>query len=74
MFSSIDEGFCVVEVLFDEEGRPRDYRFVEGNAAFARQTGLVDALGHTARELVPDLEEHWFEVYGRVAATGEPVR
>ena len=26
------------------------------------------------RELVPDHEAHWFDIYGRVATTGEPVR
>ncbi len=74
LFDSLDEGFCVVEVLFDGEGSAADYRFLEANPAFVEQTGLVDAVGRTARELVPSLEAHWFEVYGRVAATGEPVR
>ncbi|HYW13558.1 MAG TPA: PAS domain-containing protein [Longimicrobium sp.] len=74
LFESIDEGFCVVEMIFDDAGRAVDYRFVEANPAFGRQTGLVDAVGHTARELIPTLEEHWFETYGRVATTGEAIR
>jgi PAS domain S-box-containing protein len=74
LFDSIDEGFCVIEMIFDARGRPADYRFVEANPEFMQQTGLVDPIGHTAREMVPTLEEHWFEVYGRVATTGEPVR
>jgi PAS domain S-box-containing protein len=74
LFESIDEGFCLIEMLFDDEGRPVDYRFLEGNPAWEQHTGLKDAIGRTARELLPDLEEHWFEVYGRVAQTGEPIR
>jgi PAS domain S-box-containing protein len=74
LFESLDEGFCVIQVLFDDAGRPVDYLFVETNPAFEEQTGLVDARGRAARELVPSLEEHWFEMYGRVARTGEPVR
>jgi PAS domain S-box-containing protein len=74
LFDSIDAGFSVVEVIFDAERRPVDYRFVEANPAFAEQTGLADAVGRTARELLPTLEAHWFEVYGRVALTGEAVR
>ncbi|WAJ29494.1 PAS domain-containing sensor histidine kinase [Antarcticirhabdus aurantiaca] len=73
LFNSIDEGFCVVEMIFDG-GRAVDYRFVEHNAAFERHTGLAGAEGRTAREMVPDLEEFWYETYGRVAATGEAVR
>jgi PAS domain-containing protein len=26
------------------------------------------------RELAPDHEEHWFEIYGKVATTGAPIR
>lgn len=74
LFESIDEGFCVFEMLYDAEGRPNDYRFLEANPAFERQSGLPGPVGKRARELVPGLEEHWFEIYGRVAETGEPVR
>jgi PAS domain S-box-containing protein len=74
LFESIDEGFGVIEVLFDASGRAEDYRFVEVNPAFERHTGLHGAVGRRVRELAPDLEPHWFEIYGRVATTGEPVR
>jgi PAS domain S-box-containing protein len=74
LFESLDEGFCVVEVVFDEQERPVDYRFVETNAAFEAQTGLVGARGRSARELVPTLEPFWFETYGRVALTGASER
>ncbi len=74
LFDSIDEGFCVLEVLFDGDGRAVDYRYVETNAAFEQQTGLVNVIGRTVGELVPGLEPHWFETYGRVALTGEPTR
>lgn len=74
LFNAIDEGFCVIDVLFDDDDHPLDYRFVETNATFERQTGLVGAQGRTARELVPALEQHWFDSYGQVALTGEPRR
>jgi PAS domain S-box-containing protein len=74
LFEAMDEGFCVIEVLFDEGGRPLDYRFLEINPAFEKQTGLTDAIGRTIRELAPDQDEHWFETYGRVALTGESTR
>ena len=74
LFNSTDEGFCVIDVLFDEDGSTRDYRFIELNPRFQEQTGLVDAEGKTARELVPNLEQHWFDIYGEVARTGESRR
>jgi PAS domain S-box-containing protein len=72
LFESIDEGFCVVEVLLDAHDRPIDYRVLEVNLAFKQQTGLQHAVGKTARQL--NLEEHWIEIYGRVALTGEATR
>jgi PAS domain S-box-containing protein len=74
LFDSIDEGFCLIEMMFDASGKPVDYRFVETNAVFDRQTGLVNATGKTALELVPNLERKWIERYGRVALTGESIR
>ncbi len=73
LFNSIDAGFCVIEVLFDGE-RATDYRFVEVNAAFTRQTGLAAAAGKRMRELVPGHEDYWFEMYGHVALSGAPAR
>ncbi|MDQ5810316.1 MAG: PAS domain S-box protein [Actinomycetota bacterium] len=74
LFESIDEGFCVVEVIFNADGEPVDYRFLETNPAFERHTGLHGATGKRMREIAPDHEAHWFEIYGHVASTGEPVR
>jgi PAS domain S-box-containing protein len=74
LFESLDEGFCVIEVLFDEAGRAVDYCFVEINEAFVAQTGLSDAVGKRIRDLAPGHEQHWFDIYGKVATTGEPVR
>ena len=74
LFESIDEGFCVVKVLFDNDDRPVDYLFLEANPSFERHTGLSGAIGKTAREMVPDLDEFWFRAYGEVARSGESAR
>ena len=74
IFNSIDEGFCTVEIILDDEGKPTDYRFLEYNPIFEELTGLQNAIGKTAKELVPDLESFWIDTYGRVALTGESVR
>ncbi|MEP0914517.1 PAS domain S-box protein [Leptolyngbya sp. GB1-A1] len=74
LFESIDEGFCICEMLFDEHGKPHDYRFLKVNPTFAKLTGLESAVGKTARQLVPDLENDWVEIYGSVVQTGKSVR
>jgi len=74
LFDSIDEGFCTIEVLFDENERAVDYRFLQVSPSFERQTGIINAPGRRMREIAPQQEEYWFEIYGRVALTGEPIR
>ncbi len=74
LYNSMDEGFCIVEVLFDATERPTDYRFLDVNPVFEKQTGLRGALGKTIRELVPAIEPLWADVYGRVSRTGEARR
>ncbi len=74
LFESMDQGFCICEMLWDENGEPIDYRFLEVNPAFEKMTGLEDATGKTALQLVPNLEAFWIETYGRVALTGQPAR
>jgi PAS domain S-box-containing protein len=74
LFTNLDEGFCIVEMIFDDKGKPIDYLFLEINPAFEKQTGLINARGRRMRELAPEHEEYWFEIYGKIAITGEPVR
>ena len=74
LFNSIDEGFCTVDVIFDDNNKPIDYRFLEINPAFEGQTGLIKAEGKLMRDLAPDHEEYWFEIYGKIALTGKPMR
>ncbi len=74
LFTSIDTGYAVVEVMFGDSGAAVDARYLQVNPAFARQTGLVDAHGQTLRALVPGIEALWIEAFGSVALTGLPVR
>jgi PAS domain S-box-containing protein len=74
LFDVMDEAFCVIEMMYDENGTVSDYRFIEANPAFATHTGMHGAVGRTMREMVPDHDEHWFATYDRVAKTGEALR
>jgi PAS domain S-box-containing protein len=74
LFNAIDEGFCIIEMIVDENEKPIDYRFLEINPVFEKQTGLINVLGKRMRELAPKLEEHWFEIFGKVALTGQSIR
>ncbi|MHB8881015.1 MAG: PAS domain S-box protein [Thermodesulfovibrionales bacterium] len=73
LFDSMIDGFALHEMIFDADGRPCDYRFLEVNPAFERITGLRagDLIGRTVLEVMPKTEAYWIENYGRVAMTGE---
>ncbi|AWM58138.1 PAS domain S-box protein [Stutzerimonas stutzeri] len=71
ILETIEAAFAIVQVKFDADDRPVDYRFVEVNPAFERQAG-VDLRGKWVTEYAPDLEQFWFDTYGHVAKTGEP--
>ena len=72
MFDAVASGVCIIELKFEGD-RAVDYRFIDVNRAFEEQTGLMNAKGRWMRELAPALEQSWFDIYGRVARTGEPV-
>jgi PAS domain S-box-containing protein len=73
LFDSIDEGFFLIDVIFDENDRAVDLYYVEANAAATRMLGR-DWTGTRLTELSPDYEPYWLEIFGEVARTGESVR
>ncbi|MBA2466511.1 MAG: hypothetical protein H0V46_02775, partial [Sphingomonas sp.] len=40
ILESTDQGYCTIEVAFDDNQKPVDYRFLEISPAFERQTGI----------------------------------
>ena len=76
LFQGMTEGFAILEILLDENGKPYDYRFLDINPAFERLTGLLrkDVIGKTHNEVLPSDSARWTEEYGSVALTGEPIQ
>jgi PAS domain S-box-containing protein len=74
LFGAIDEGYAVMRLVRDADGRITDLAFARINPAFDRHTGLGDVTGRTVSQLLPDFERHWIEIYTRVAETGVPER
>ncbi|OQA00566.1 MAG: Phytochrome-like protein cph1 [Planctomycetes bacterium ADurb.Bin401] len=74
LFESIDEGFCIVKVIFDNNQKPIDYVFISANPAFGRHTITGDPVGKTVREMTPGISKYWFELFGNIVLTGKPQR
>ena len=75
LFENMTTGFALHEMIYDDQGRPADYRWLQVNPAFEKLTGLSaeKAIGHTVKELLPETEDIWIETYGNVAKTGQSV-
>lgn len=74
LFDSIDEGYCIIQMIYDDAGKAIDWRFCQVNRAFEMNNGLYNAEGKTILELAPDIEPKWMDIYDNVAQTGEPLR
>jgi len=76
LFETMREGFALCEIIWDNDGKPCDYRYLEVNPAFEKILGVTrsQAIGHTVREVFPAVEEYWIEIYGKVALTSQPAR
>jgi PAS domain S-box-containing protein len=74
LFESMQEGVALHEVVFNEDGLPTDYRFIDINPAYQKLTGLSrdQVIGKTVREALPQIEDHWIDTFCQVAITGKP--
>jgi len=74
LFSSLDEGLCIIEFLDGPDGPLSDYVHVEYNEAYKRHAGVSGLIGKTVREVFPGEADKWVEFYRPVLETGEPRR
>jgi PAS domain S-box-containing protein len=75
LFDNMLNGFAYHQIVVNDAGIPVDYRFIDVNEAFERQTGLVrdQVVGRRVTEALPGIEEDefdWIGTYGKVALEG----
>ncbi|WP_156453988.1 MULTISPECIES: GAF domain-containing protein [Methylobacterium] len=75
LFERLSEGFIVGEVIRDEAGAVRDWRYVEVNRAWGELVSIdpARAVGRTIREMFPGIEDAWVHEFADVVETGRPV-
>ncbi len=77
LFESINDGFAVLEVIFDNRNQPIDVYFWEANPACERLMGVGAVVGHRASAKFPeeDLADcEWIQACGQVQQTGQGLR
>src|SRR3972149_3734380 len=76
LFENMLDGFAYCLMLF-ENNQPQDFIYLDVNSAFAELTGLRNVVGRKVTEIIPGIKDshpELFEIYGRVALTGQPER
>lgn len=76
LFTHMNEGFALNEIVYDESGRPVDYVITEVNSQFEALTGVKreDAIGQRASKLynTGTGEAPYLDVFARIAEGGDP--
>jgi PAS domain S-box-containing protein len=75
LFENMTSAFAVHRMIYDAQGKPVDYLFLEANPAFEKLTGVSSEaiVGKTVKEVMPNTEDYWVDTYGKVAMTGEAI-
>ena len=72
LFTSIDQGFALHEIITDSQGNPVDYVYLDLNNSYTKLFGVTKemAIGKRIKEIMPDVEQYWIDIFGKVALTG----
>jgi PAS domain-containing protein len=65
--------FFVMDVIFDENDKPVDIYYVEANEASIKILGS-DYSNKYLKDIIPNYESNWLEIFGEAAFTGKSVR
>ena len=75
LFNKMTEGFALYEIIFTEDGKPVDYRFIDINPVFEDIIGLRrgDVVGKLRSEIIFEDAVDWADIYGEIAFTNESI-
>lgn len=75
LFNNMHEGWALYDVIPDVGGQPYDFRYVEVNPGYEKQSGLKkqELIGHTLREMMPQIDTEWMEIFQKVALEQKPM-
>jgi len=75
LFENMTNGFSLNEVVYDQEGKPCDCRYLLVNRAYEKATGRAGSsiVGKTYSEVMEGIDEKRIQDYCRVAISGKPM-
>lgn len=75
LFSSMSEGFIICELIYDDQHKAIDWKWLEVNPAFERQVDLKreSIVGRRRTEVFPVMDQELLRKYAGVVQTQKPV-
>ncbi len=67
-------GFALHEMIYDEFGNAVDVLFLRVNSSFLELVGIADPTGKMARDVYPNLEQSWIDIFDRVVSSGGAIK
>ncbi len=69
----LDQGFELLEVVYDKQANIQDFVFLEVNSAYEKQTGIkaAEIIGKRKKEAAPAPEQRWYDYAIQAVKTGE---
>jgi PAS domain S-box-containing protein len=76
LFTQMNEGFALHEIVCDPTGKPINYIYLDVNPAFEKSTSQSkeSLLGRSVLEVFPGTKPFWIETYGKVALEGTSIK
>jgi len=73
IYSSMPQAYSLVKLMFDENGQPFNFIFMEVNTAYEElfNRKKKDIIGKSIREISRGVEQEWISRLGSIALTGE---
>lgn len=74
LVNSLDEGFAVIDLIYNDNGDPVDYIYLQVNPAFENQVNWKNVIGKKGSELVKVPNQQWLKTFAQVVRTGKAIR
>ena len=75
LYTAMSQGLALHEIVTNEAGKPIDYVFLDINESYTHLLGVTReiCIGKRITEVMPEVEQYWIDVFGRVALSREPM-
>ena len=76
VFDLLGKGFMHCELLYDGQGRPVDFRFLNVNSAYEAHSGTKpsEMIGKTVKETFPGIEQVWIDQFASTVINKKPLK